>query len=88
MRAFLIGAAAAALFATCAFADDSVMASRFGNTSITTDTNGALRSSSAGMGGFVWTTVLMAMARRAGPAGDVSHAVITRGRTESGGFAR
>ena len=40
MRAFLIGAAAAALFATCAFADDSVMASRFGNTTVTTDTNG------------------------------------------------
>ena len=39
MRAFLLGVAALALSAGIAFADD-VMASRYGNTTITTDANG------------------------------------------------
>jgi len=37
MRAFLTVSATALLFATAAFADDSVLASRFGNTTITKD---------------------------------------------------
>jgi hypothetical protein len=40
MRAILIGAAAAALFASAAMADDSVLASRFGNTTIATEASG------------------------------------------------
>lgn len=40
MRAVLMGLSAAALFAGAAAADDSVLASRFGNTTITKDATG------------------------------------------------
>lgn len=40
MRAILMAAAAATLLASAAMADDSVMASRFGNTTITKDAAG------------------------------------------------
>lgn len=40
MRAILMGLSAAVLFAGAAMADDSVMASRFGNTTITKDAAG------------------------------------------------
>jgi hypothetical protein len=40
MRAFLLGVAAFALSAGVAFADD-IMASRYGNTTVTTDASGA-----------------------------------------------
>ncbi len=40
MRAILMGAAAAALLSSAALADDSVLASRFGNTTIATMANG------------------------------------------------
>jgi opacity protein-like surface antigen len=41
MRAILICAASACLLSTAALADDSVLASRFGNTTIATDVSGA-----------------------------------------------
>lgn len=40
MRNLYLGAAAIAFVATAALADDDVMASRYGNTTITTDANG------------------------------------------------
>ncbi len=42
MRAIMLGAAAAVLLSGAAMADDSVMASRFGNTTIATYANGAI----------------------------------------------
>ncbi len=41
MRAILTCAASACLLATAALADDSVLASRFGNTTVATDASGA-----------------------------------------------
>jgi hypothetical protein len=41
MRIVLMSTAFAVLMTTAAFADDSVLASRFGNTTIATDTTGA-----------------------------------------------